>query len=200
MKNLLGVFVVGILSSTVAMAGSSSWSDVQAWDQWTAEGTEIGVMPETDWKTAEDEMIEDWSDWNPLQLVSATCTTVKVVVNQSARPQTLSAWCDGSMILDNVLTSTGTGKRTPYGTFTVYNKIPMAYSGRYNNAPMARFLVFKDCGPKRPNCIGIHATIKANYEKLGSPASKGCVRLTMANAQLLWDYAIGSGEVVVTVQ
>lgn len=132
-------------------------------------------------------------------LAEKGCSQLHIYVNQSAKKQTLSAECDGVEVLAPVLTSTGKGRSTPYGTFEVYNKLYMAYSKSYNNAPMARMLVFHSCKGK-PNCIGVHATVKSNYKYLGSPASHGCVRLTMKNAQILWDFANVSETVLVTVQ
>ena len=135
-----------------------------------------------------------------LHKASLQCSTLHITVNENAKPQTITATCDGAHVFGPVLTSTGKGGSTPNGNFTVFNKIFLAHSRAYNNAPMARFLVFSSCGKSRPNCIGIHATVKKNYGLLGKPASHGCVRLTMENAVKLWNIATASGTVKVTVK
>lgn len=175
---------------------------IRLWDARTAEGTELGELPEVDTDESGEDVVEAdiLGVSSMLHKASLRCNVLHVTVNKSASPQTLSATCDGAHVFGPVKTSTGPGGRTPVGTFTVFNRIKMAYSGAYNNAPMARFLVFKDCGSKRPNCIGIHATVAKNYPKLGTPASKGCVRLTMDNAVALWNLSHESGTTKVTVK
>lgn len=188
-------------SSAEGGISSEDARQIRIWDSKTGEGSEIGELPEYDPADVNAELldIDQYGVAGLVHKASLKCSVLHVTV-KTVVPQTLTASCDGAVVLGPVPTSTGTGTRTPRGTFTVYDKIFMAYSGRYNNAPMARFLVFKDCGSARPNCIGIHATVKKNYSKLGQPASKGCIRLTMENAVKLWDYAIDSGTVTVTIE
>lgn len=193
------VLALGLFSFGIASAETAEEFDIRVWDEHTAEGTEIGSLQEMD-PSIEDLAIADLGMDAILQNVSLQCAKVKIVVERSSRPQTLSAYCDNNVILDSVLTSTGPGNATPLGTHTVYNKIFMAYSRAYNSAPMARMLVFASCGKNRPNCIGVHATVKSNYKHLGSPKSHGCVRLTMENAVKLWSYATAAGVVTVTVR
>lgn len=174
--------------------------EIRFWDTNTAAGTKLGSLPELDTSKENVLSVEDLGIGSMIHQANLRCATLHVTVNQSARPQTLTARCDGNVVMGPVTTSTGRNGRTPNGTFTVYNKIYMAYSSAYNNAPMARFLVFKNCGAHRPNCIGIHGTVESNYHLLGQPASAGCVRLTFENAVRLWNLAHESGTVQVTVQ
>lgn len=201
-KLFFAFFVTATVSSFAHGFTEQEAHQIKVWDAHTAEGTELGSLPEND--ISEDG--QDLADVDALGVsalihkASLQCSVLHVTVNENAKPQTMTATCDGTPVFGPVLTSTGKGGATPNGTFTVYNKVFMAYSGAYNNAPMARFLVFRSCGKNRPNCIGIHATVKSNYGKLGSPASHGCVRLTMENAVKLWNLSNASGTTKVTVK
>ncbi len=200
--------VIAVVFSMVSVSTSFAISEqdqneIAEWDQQTAEGTEIGSLPELDIANADDDLI-DLGIGEMLFKASMKCGTLHITVNESAKPQTLTASCDGNQIFGPVLTSTGKGGSTPNGTYTVYNRIKNATSASYGNAPMARMLVFKSCPPKngraRPNCVGVHATVKSNYKYLGGMASHGCVRLTMENAVALWDLSHASGVTKVTVK
>lgn len=204
---MLNKIVVALAVSVLTV--SSAWAmseqdqyEIQAWDRLTAESTAVGELPEMDLANSDDDLVEyDLGIGEMIHQASAKCKVLHVTVNKSAKPQTLSATCDGSPIFGPALTSTGkSGKPTPSGTYTVFNRIKHAVSGTYNNAPMPRFLVFKTCGSKRPNCIGIHGTVQKNYGMLGKPASNGCVRLTLENAIKLWDLSHASGVTKVTVK
>lgn len=74
--------------------------------------------------------------------------------------------------------STGrTGHRTPTGVFQPYMMKKMHYSSKYENAPMPNSIFFY-------GGYAIHATNAVN--RLGSPASHGCVRLHPQNAKWLF--------------
>jgi len=74
--------------------------------------------------------------------------------------------------------STGrTGYRTPTGVFQPYMMKKMHYSSKYENAPMPNSIFFY-------GGYAIHATNAVN--RLGSPASHGCVRLHPQNAKWLF--------------
>lgn len=73
------------------------------------------------------------------------------------------------------------GYRTPTGQFKPYLLKTMHYSSKYNNAPMPHSIFFL-------GGYAIHATDAVN--KLGSPASHGCIRLSPQNAR--WLYRIVS--------
>lgn len=203
LNKILATLFLSLITASFAYGISEEDAhQIGVWDTQTAAGTAVGELPEND----TDELGEDLVEIDPLGVsemihkASLKCSVLHVTIRENAKPQTLSATCDGAPIFGPELTSTGKGGATPNGSFTVYNRIRMAYSAAYNNAPMARFLVFSSCGKKRPNCIGIHATVAKNYKLLGSPASAGCVRLTMANAVKLWDLSHASGKTQVTVK
>lgn len=66
---------------------------------------------------------------------------------------------------------------TPVGTFTPQWMTPMWYSRQWSWTPMP-YAIFINEG------VAIHAT--SEISKLGQPASKGCIRLSLANAKTLF--------------
>lgn len=69
------------------------------------------------------------------------------------------------------------GYRTPTGVFQPYLLRPMHYSSKYNNAPMPHSIFFL-------GGYAIHGTNEV--KKIGSPASRGCIRLEPRNARWLF--------------
>ena len=73
-----------------------------------------------------------------------------------------------------------TGKKgflTPEGIYQPYVLKKMHYSSKYENAPMPNSIFFH-------GGYAIHAT--SDIDRLGSPASHGCVRLSPQNAKWLF--------------
>ena len=69
------------------------------------------------------------------------------------------------------------GYRTPLGIYQPYLLKTMHYSKKYDNAPMPNSIFFK-------GGYAIHATY--DLERLGRPASHGCIRLHPQNAKWLF--------------
>jgi lipoprotein-anchoring transpeptidase ErfK/SrfK len=69
------------------------------------------------------------------------------------------------------------GYTTPSGNYQPYMLKKMHYSSKYNNAPMPHSIFFH-------GGYAIHATDAIN--KLGRPASHGCIRLHPQNARWLY--------------
>lgn len=69
------------------------------------------------------------------------------------------------------------GYTTPSGNFQPYLLKPMHYSSKYENAPMPHSIFFH-------GGYAIHATDAV--DKLGRPASHGCIRLSPQNAKWLY--------------
>jgi lipoprotein-anchoring transpeptidase ErfK/SrfK len=69
------------------------------------------------------------------------------------------------------------GFSTPRGIYQPYYLTKMHYSSKYNNAPMPHSIFFH-------GGYAIHATDAIN--KLGRPASHGCIRLHPRNARWLF--------------
>lgn len=69
------------------------------------------------------------------------------------------------------------GYTTPSGQFKPYRLAKMHYSSKYDNAPMPHSIFFH-------GGYAIHATSEIN--RLGRPASHGCIRLHPKNARWLF--------------
>ncbi len=70
------------------------------------------------------------------------------------------------------------GKFTPTGLYSVQAMKPMHYSTLYDNAPMPWSIFFS-------GNFAIHGTTQT--DRLGTPASAGCIRLHPDNAQRLYE-------------
>src|SRR6056297_1134719 len=77
------------------------------------------------------------------------------------------------------------GKFTPIGLYHVQWMKRMHYSTLYNNAPMPHSLFFS-------GNFAIHGTDQT--ERLGTPASAGCVRLHPENAARLYTLVLKKGR------
>ncbi len=77
------------------------------------------------------------------------------------------------------------GKFTPTGLYAVQALKPMHYSTLYANAPMPWSIFFS-------GNFAIHGTTQT--DRLGSPASAGCVRLHPDNARILFDLVRENGR------
>ena len=73
------------------------------------------------------------------------------------------------------------GKCTPVGTYRVQSMKRLHYSTLYKNAPMRWSIFFN-------GNYAIHGTTQ--IDRLGSPASAGCVRLHPENARTLFDMVL----------
>jgi hypothetical protein len=130
---------------------------------------------------------------------------VVILINKAARgptAQRLLVYHQGDLV-GNFATSTGrerwetspSGKHyfttTPVGWFRPIRFIKDYFSQTWE-APM-RLSVFFNGG------IAVHATTPSHYKDLGQRASGGCVRLTMRNAQVVWNLTYGRPSRVVPV-
>ncbi|MGD9861799.1 MAG: L,D-transpeptidase, partial [Pseudodonghicola sp.] len=70
------------------------------------------------------------------------------------------------------------GKETPNGTFRPQSLQRMHYSTLYDNAPMPFSIFFS-------GDYAIHGTTETRH--LGHPASAGCIRLSPAHAEILFN-------------
>jgi lipoprotein-anchoring transpeptidase ErfK/SrfK len=81
---------------------------------------------------------------------------------------------------DNFVWDVSTGRKgytTPSGSYQPYRLAKIHYSRKYDNAPMP-YSIFYHGG------FAIHAT--GEVERLGRPASHGCIRLELRNARWLY--------------
>jgi lipoprotein-anchoring transpeptidase ErfK/SrfK len=76
------------------------------------------------------------------------------------------------------------GYNTPVGKYKPTRLAKMHYSKKYDNAPMPNSIFFHEG-------YAIHATNAVN--RLGAPASHGCVRLSPQNAKWLYQIVLENG-------
>jgi hypothetical protein len=80
------------------------------------------------------------------------------------------------------------GHRTPTGVYHPQRMYKMAYSAKYQNAPMPHSIFFR-------GGYAIHGTGAVGH--LGRTASHGCVRLAPENAAALYDMVKAEGATIV---
>ena len=85
------------------------------------------------------------------------------------------------------ISSARPGYRTPTGSYHAQNLQRMHYSKKYDDAPMPYSIFFS-------GGYAIHATDAVR--KLGRPASHGCIRLSLANAEHLFGLVRAEGAVI----
>jgi len=131
--------------------------------------------------------------WLALRLVAVVVPLVILCAPILAAP--LEAWIDKSEQAMTVYidhrpafrwpVSTGrAGKETPNGSYTPQSLKRMHYSTLYHNAPMPFSIFFS-------GDYAIHGTTET--EKLGAPASAGCIRLHPVHARILFELTRDSG-------
>jgi hypothetical protein len=116
---------------------------------------------------------------------------VEVIINKVGQKMTVKV--DGRVKYVWPISSGARGYTTPSGSFRPFRLEEEHYSKEWDDAPMPHSIFFTDRGH------AIHGTL---YEKsLGRAASHGCVRLSQANAQTLFELVesngLGSTSVVV---
>lgn len=109
----------------------------------------------------------------------------KILVNIDKSRQEMTVFVDG---IEKYTWPVSTGKRgysTPSGTYTPTSMNKIWYSKEWDNAPMPHSIFYMKDG---------HAIHGSNEVKhLGKPASHGCVRLSPANASVLFDLVKKNG-------
>lgn len=102
----------------------------------------------------------------------------EIVAQISISQQTMTVMVDGTAIYVWPVSTARRGYITPKGTFKVQSMHKMVYSSFFNNAPMPHSIFYD-------GHYAIHGTTQVN--RLGNPASAGCVRLHPDNARLLFE-------------
>jgi lipoprotein-anchoring transpeptidase ErfK/SrfK len=117
----------------------------------------------------------------------------QIVAEISVSGQSMSVRVDGIVRYTWDVSTARRGFITPKGTFGVQSMRRMHYSSLFNNAPMP-FSIFYS------GHYAIHGTTEV--QRLGQPASAGCVRLHPDNAKTLFEMVQERGpkslQVVVT--
>ncbi len=108
---------------------------------------------------------------------------IKATINLSS--QTMTVKVNGKTRYRWAISSGKSGFITPRGSFRPHAVEEMHYSKKYDLAPMP-YSVFFNGG------IAVHGTYATH--KLGSPASHGCVRLSVGNARRFHDLILRVGK------
>jgi lipoprotein-anchoring transpeptidase ErfK/SrfK len=101
----------------------------------------------------------------------------QVLARVSVSEQTMKVYHENRLLYEWTVSTAKPGKITPLGVFTPEFLSKYHRSSRYNNAPMP-YAIFYD------GHYAIHGTDQT--DKLGQPASRGCVRLHPDNARILF--------------
>jgi lipoprotein-anchoring transpeptidase ErfK/SrfK len=109
----------------------------------------------------------------------------QILINIDKSRQEMTVFVDG---IEKYTWPVSTGRRgysTPSGTFTPTSMNEVWYSKQWDNSPMPHSIFFMKDG---------HA-IHGSYEvkTLGKPVSHGCVRISPANASILYNLVKGNG-------
>jgi len=124
-----------------------------------------------------------------LLMASTAQAAVSIVVDKSAQQMTVSV--DGVQRYTWPVSSGNPSHETPNGSFRTFRMEEDHYSKEFDDAPMPNSIFFTKQGH------AIHGTDAVN--RLGTPASHGCVRLSRANALKLWDLVKTEGLLNTTV-
>lgn len=122
---------------------------------------------------------------------AASATPLLATVDISTQTMTVERY--GEVIHTWPVSTARAGFSTPEGEFRPYRMHELWLSRTYDNAPMP-FAVFYDRG------WAVHGTTAVN--RLGTPASHGCVRLETVNAELFYNLVreIGAGNTRVVIR
>lgn len=118
----------------------------------------------------------------PWAAQAATSGTLDVSVSISQQRMTVSQ--NGQVLHQWPVSTARKGKRTPHGDYRPQWLSKHHRSSRYNNAPMPNAIFYS-------GHYAIHGTNET--QKLGSPASAGCVRLSIENSARLFDHVSRNG-------
>ena len=103
----------------------------------------------------------------------------KVLITIDKSTQHMSVWVDGIEQYDWPVSTGRSGYSTPSGTYTPTSMNEIWYSKQWDNSPMPHSIFFMKDGH------AIHGSHEV--KNLGKPASHGCVRISPANAAILYD-------------
>ncbi len=139
---------------------------------------------------------------NPTRLLAAAllalalaCTAAppalaKIVILIDKPSQVMTVTVDGAVRYRWHVSTGATGYSTPAGTYKPFRMVEMHYSREWDNAGMPHSIFFTTRG---------HAVHGSNHPNLGRPASHGCVRLSLRNAETLYRLVDARGMGATTV-
>src|SRR5882724_6087555 len=124
-------------------------------------------------------------------LLIASGAQAKVAITVDKDNQQMTVEVDGVARYRWPVSSGLPSYETPNGSFRTFRMEADHYSKEFEDAPMPHSIFFTKIGH------AIHGTDSVN--RLGSPASHGCVRLSRENASKLWDLVKQEGVLNTTV-
>ncbi len=120
---------------------------------------------------------------------SAARAAVDITVDKNTQRMTVAV--NGVKKYNWPVSSGNPSHETPNGSFRTFRMEEDHYSKEFDDAPMPHSIFFTKQGH------AIHGTDSVN--RLGTPASHGCVRLSRENASTLWDIVKTEGVLNTTV-
>lgn len=126
-------------------------------------------------------------------IFAATCgaAQAKVAITVDKDNQQMTVSVDGVQRYTWPVSTGNPSHETPSGKFQTFRMEEDHYSKEFDDAPMPHSIFFTRQGH------AIHGTDSVN--RLGTPASHGCVRLSRDNASTLWDLVKAEGVLNTTV-
>lgn len=121
--------------------------------------------------------------------VSAWADSVIVTIDLSDQDMTVQV--GDEILYDWPVSTARAGKCTPVGFFRVQAMKRVHYSTLYNGAPMPHSIFFS-------GNYAIHGTTQT--DRLGRPASAGCVRLHPENAKTLFELVLEHGRAATRIK
>ena len=122
-------------------------------------------------------------------VTSPALADIQITVDKGA--QTLTVARDGQVLHKWPVSTGRVGRFTPSGSYQAFRMEKDHFSREFDDAPMPHSIFFTKIGH------AIHGTDSVN--RLGSPASHGCVRLSRANAATLYALVQEQGVLNTTV-
>jgi hypothetical protein len=126
-----------------------------------------------------------------LMLFASGAAQAKIAITVDKNAQLMTVAVDGVERYQWPVSSGLPGYETPNGSFKTFRMEEDHYSKEFDDAPMPHAIFFTKIGH------AIHGTDSVN--RLGSPASHGCVRLSRANAATLYALVQKDGVLNATV-
>src|SRR4029077_1508315 len=126
-----------------------------------------------------------------LLLITTGAAQAKVAITVGKDNQQMTVAVDGVERYNWPVSSGIPSYETPNGSFRAFRMEEDHYSKEFDDAPMPHSIFFTKIGH------AIHGTDSVN--RLGSPASHGCVRLSRANASTLYALVQREGVLNTTV-
>jgi len=118
-------------------------------------------------------------------LISPPAWAGQVEARIDLSDQEMLVFLDGSLLYRWPVSTARAGKFTPVGLYAVQTMKRIHYSTLYQNAPMPWSIFFS-------GNFAIHGTTQT--DRLGTPASAGCVRLDPENAEILYRMVQDNGR------